>query len=539
MLEGSVLAECLWIPEDQFTEQMEEALTVTIHPLIGDPFVVEGWRSDVKGKIGLPRQFGLKLVSNYVDQTSRGKKAAFPRLPSLREEQEPFVESMLEASACHNDFIARAATGKGKTVCALLVIAERNRTAVVVVDQENLMEQWIERAEEHLGLHRDDIGIVQGPKSAWKGKSLVICMMQTIINKEMPDEFYDYFGTAVFDESHTAGAPTFSRAMMMFSAEVRFGVSATPKRRDALGKLIEWNLGIIRAELDSKPETSLLYIVENESVYSWQANAAKVTGRYLSEIAEDGARNLKIAKAAQWLYDSGRDVLVISDRVEHLSALMALCVAIGVPAEDMGLYAKSEVKLIYEKDPTPARVPTGLQKGAEYTPIRLAPVQKTIKKDRLKRVLAEAKIIFATYGIMAKGVDCPRLSGGIDATPRSEATQVVGRILRIMDSKLIPIWVTIADVNSYRSLYQLTSRLTDYVASNAEVYLWQMGKGRRALDTKALVRVVRRRTQDLRAARIITSLDGSYTLPIPTLRLANENIAAKTTERTTRPKSRR
>lgn len=516
------LSECLWVPLDHFSkqeyEELEAALTVSVTDVTGEKSTVCSMRTDREGYVGLPRVRGLKLISPTAlidDQRSRGRAVKFRKRPTLRDEQKAFVASILETCETHTDFGVKASTGKGKTVCGLYVIAERGRKAAVCVDQENLLTQWVDRCKEHMGLTDDEIGIVRGPKVNYKGKKIVICMIQSLIRKDLPQDFVDDFGTVIFDESHSVGARTYSRAMMLFAAEVRFGLSATPERRDSYQKLIEWNLGKVEVSLLAVHEVSSVYVLESPGVYSWASNNSKMASRFISEIADDGARNLLAAKAIQWLYDSGRDVLVISDRVEQLCSTASICRALGMPARDLGIYAKMETVWVYEKDPRPARRPPGLVNGAPYTPVRLSLVQKTLRKDYREFVKENSRVVFATYGIMSKGVDIPRLSGGIDITPRREATQTIGRILRIADGKLRPVWVTLADKNSFRALFQLEGRIGDYVNSNAEIYLWDMEKGRKPLDPDQYRRALVSRVGLLRRSKIVTALDGNNTLLIP------------------------
>jgi superfamily II DNA or RNA helicase len=504
------LSNCLWIPESLFDDGLRDEYTVGVYNLDGSETEVAGYRLDRPGYVGLPRVRGLKTFAMMPCEDLRTTRSVkFPKQVALRDEQAPVVERALELCDTHSDFILKAATGKGKTVMGLAMAARLGQATVVVVDQEFLMDQWVERAKQHLGLKDAQIGIVRGPKMDYKGKLLTICMAQTLARKEsLPKEFCDYFGFAIFDESQTAGAPTFSRALLMFSAKNRIGLSATPDRGDSLQYLIRWSLGVVAVELSATPDASNVYILESDTVYSWRANAATVTGRYLTEIAEDARRNLRIADAVKWLYQSGRDVLVISDRIEQLQGLFHLCAANGVPESDMRMCAKSRMVWRYEKDPTPPRQPPFLQKGAPYSPVRLSWVQKTVPKKELDEAKQNGRVLFATYGIMAKGVDIPRLSAGIDATPRAESTQVVGRILRPMPGKLRPIWVTIADINSYRSLHQLCRRIQDYVKSNAEVFRWNPSKGRKRIDHRHLRADFQDRVYDLQQARIVTALDG-------------------------------
>lgn len=529
------LSNCLWIPERQFSEDMAQSLTVRSWSLDGTFQDVAGYRTDRAGYIGLPRVRGLKLISSdYEDRMSRGTAVKFRKKVSLRDYQIPFVEAMLDAAESRGDFVAEAATGKGKTVCGLSVAQRLACTTVVLVDQENLMEQWVERCVEHLGMRPEEVGIVRGPRCEYRGRAIVIAMVQTLVRRAMPDDFYDYFGCAIYDECHTAGAPTFSRALMMFSAHVRFGLSATPDREDSLQRLIEWNLGPVGARLTSELARSCVYIRESTGVYSFRVNHSKMTGGFINELVDDGERNLLIVQSVKWLYESGRDVLVMSDRIEHLCSLMAMSSALGIPDHDLGLYAKSKTAFRYEKDPRPARRPDFLLKGAEYSPVRLSLLQKTVPKPDREAAKNKARVLFATYGVMAKGVDVPRLSAGIDATPRSEATQVLGRVLRAVSGKLRPIWVTVADVNSFRSLYQLSNRLADYEASNAEVFLWDPTKGRKRLDVKAYRRELAARISLLRQSQITTSLDGNATILTPTTPSGSGNFLVRRTGRISR-----
>jgi hypothetical protein len=528
------LSSCLWIPERDFTEAMEGTLTVRAFQLDGSETVVRAFRTDREGWIGIPRVYGLKLISNidYRDARSLGQKVVFPGQVSLYEEQVPFVDALFDATETRSDFVAQAATGKGKTVMGLAVIQRIGRTAAILVDQENLMDQWVERCVEHLGMRAEDVGIVRGPRADYEGKAITICMVQTLTRRRMSEAFYRYFGVVVFDECQIAGAPTFSRTLMMFPAKTRFGLSATPDRKDELNRIIRWNLGTTDVSLDTTPGKALVYIMESEGVYSFRVNNSKMTGAFVNEVAADGKRNLLLVQAIRWLYDSGRDVLAIGDRIEHLCSLMALAEASGVPRGDMAIYAKYRTVWQYEKDPRPPRKPDHHEKGTEYSPIRLVLGKKAIRKKDRDAILQHTRILFATYGMMAKGADVPRLSAGVDVTPRSEATQVRGRILRPLPGKLRPIWVTVADVNSFRSLYQLSQRLPDYVRGNAEVYLWDFSLGRKLLDTGRYSLDLTDRVAELRRSQITMSLDGNYTLMTLATPSDNGNSVVRRTVRT-------
>lgn len=307
---------------------------------------------------------------------------------------------------------------------------------------------------------------------------------------------------------HTSGAPVVSSVLLQFNAKTRFGISATPKRRDALQKIIDWNLGTLLIESAKKHKESSVYYVESPTVYSWYANVSPKTGRIISEIAEDAERNLKLANVIKSLYGTGRDILVISDRTEHLSNLLSLCFYLGLPEDTMGLYTGVRSVWRYEKDPTPKYRIKGAEKDALYTPIKFSLVSKKTKKADLEHVMQNCRIIFATYGMFTKGVDLPRLSAGVDCTPRSQAEQVHGRILREKSGKLSPIWVTFLDTGAYRTNFQFSQRILEYKKSNAKIYQWDFSKGIRERSIESLRIQSIKAADSLKAAKIVQQRDG-------------------------------
>lgn len=396
------------------------------------------------------------------------------------------------------------------------------------------MQQWKAQAKAVLGLSDKDIGTVQGAKCDYKGKAVTIAMVQSLVQRQYDDEFYDYFGTVVVDEVHTAGAPTFSQALMMFSAVTRFGVSATVDRRDSLQKILHWNLGAVQVELLDKHDKSYVYYLESGTVYSWYANVSPKTGRILSEVAADTNRNMLLADGIKFMHEAGRDILVVSDRIEQLEDLKAMCGFLGIPDEEMGLYCGFRNVWGFEKDPKPKRAPYGYVRGTEYTPVKFGPLRKRIPKKALDAVKASARVLFATFGMFTKGVDVPRLSAGFDCTPRSKAQQVHGRILRKLDGKFVPIWVTVRDYNSYRLEHQFLQRVSEYVESSAEIYKWKMEKGVRFQDVRELKRDLHDSIKELKALNILTQLDGNNTLVIPDTPRSSGKPPGQRTGKTTR-----
>lgn len=471
------------------------------------------------GYLYVPRQYGIAFCRRngieYVDETSQGIPLVFPRMPDPRDYQVPVLDEIEGAMGDFYDFVFRARTGFGKTISSLLSAARFGKSVMILVDQENLKDQWVGDLQKHFGMALKDIGIIQGKTCTAVGKMVSVGMIQTLAQKRMSDEVYKSAGLLLVDEVHTAGAPTFSTVLMDFHATCRMGVSATPKRKDGLQKLLDYNLGKVRVYVADAHKRSSVYIRYSPTVYSWYANSSPKAGRYLSEVTEDGARNLAVAEAATMVYESGRDTLVLSDRIDQLQHLMNLCYYLGVPKESMGMYTGQDFTLAYEKEVTPPRRPEGWVRGTEYTPVNLKLISKKVPKARLKEVKASAALIFATYQMFAKGVDVPRLAGGVDASPRSQAEQMQGRILRELEGKKESLWITIADENSYRSLHQLQMRLADYETNNSALFHLHDDGSVTPCHPDDLKYDLKHRVAELKSARIETLSVGLHTLAFP------------------------
>lgn len=494
-------------------DQIKAQMTFRHQPLSEDePLEVRGWYVD-GDFLCVPRQFGLRVCNQhqieYEDHTSAGAEVTFPKVPTPRDYQAETLQQILEEFEEYYDVVFRAHTGWGKTIGSLIVAANLGRSTLIIVDQENLKDQWIEVLTDPklFGFAREDVGEVQGPTCSYEGKAVTIAMLQTLYQKRYEPEFYEAFGTVIYDEFHVFGGPQFSKVLYQFPAMYRLPVSATPRRKDGMQRALTANMGAVRVSADKEHEESAVYILRNDTVYSFYGNVSKMTGRIISEVIDDGNRNMLLIDAIMHLYDTGRDVLVLSERIEHLKSLADMLYYIGVPEDEVGMYTGYQHVWGLMKDPTPARLPKGLHrwKGpdgetqyADYTPIKFGRKEKKTPKATFDRIKNECSIVLATYGKFAKGVDIPRLAGGVDATPRSQAEQAQGRILRTARDKLKPIWITVVDEHNYRFLFALTQRAKDYDINNSQFYEWDGEEETTPCQLESLLKGSYARTAELK-----------------------------------------
>ena len=461
----------------------------------------------------IPRVYAERVGHevSYISGRNMPKDTLQPA--TLREIQVPWVDEIMQLfeSGVH-DIRAEAFTGFGKTTSALEIARRLGKRLLILVDQEFIRDQWKQRAIEQFGADEKDIGFIQGSLYEYN-KPIVIAMVQTLYRKEDTQKMAAAIGTVIFDESHTIGAPIYSRVLSMLPAQYRLAVSATPDRGDELDKLLDWHLGTVQVVAAVSHKPSIVRVVNYSGCYSWYANTSPKIGKFLNEVSSDGDRNRLIATIIYRLWKKGRTILAVSDRTEQLENITTLCHMLGVPKDQMGLVCGTRTIWALAKDDDPKRKPAGYVKGTLYTPVKMQLIRKSISRKDQEYAKNHSKIIFATYGMFRKGVDVPHLDTGVDCTPSSKATQVHGRILRSkVRGKKVPVWVTLREKNSQRAEYQLGQRLIDYQKSNAEVYLWNLEKGVCRQDVQELKQKIRRNHALLKTAKIVTKRDGNYTI---------------------------
>ena len=419
------------------------------------------------GWLGLPIYYGLKTFqkakgfpnlasASYAvarDQ-SDGESIAgkIPKRPTPRDaEQADFFNRLSEQARVRPVVLTQAPTGSGKTVGGIYAIAELDRSALVVVPTKRIARQWRDTCYKLFGMAKEDVGVIEGGKFDYEGKAITIAVIHNLALRdvdELPEGFENAFGTVLWDEAHNLGARAFSRTMGQVNARHRIAMTATPKRRDGTEKVFLYYFGAPCVRHTGEALEAVARVFD----YHWQPipgedDLKKVNALpraiLLKVICASGKRNRMVADKVAKMQAAGRQILVVSEQIYHLQSLMDYCSQAGIPDEVMGLYARS-----YSDE-----------EGK----------RKTMKEEQLDWVAENSQVIFATYGMAKEGLDIPRLDAGIDVTPRSEGTQVIGRIRRPLPGKPTPLWITIRDRGIYSLERATEKRLRDYRGSNTTV----------------------------------------------------------------------
>lgn len=382
-------------------------------------------------------------AKNARSKGSKIKIAVNCKYPARNTEQVRVIKESLGLLRADVSHVIEASTGFGKTYIGTQLVAALHCKTLVIVTKEDGMESWRRAFIKFTDLTEDDIGIIQQDRCEVKGKKVCTGMVHSLAKDHYPESIKAAFGLVIWDEVHHLSADSFSRTAGMFSAELRLGLSATPKRVDGKEALFHAHIGkvLTLAHLVKVPPKVL--VVNSGFKLPWVRwnfdgqckvvplphEAGKVM-HVTKLLVKDRNRNKLIVDFVKESYDRGRFVLVLSDLSVklYLGELRKLLTGSGIPDKEIAYYIGGMTEL--ERD------------------------QAVVKK-----------VVLATYSMAAENTDVPWWSALVLATPRANVKQAIGRILREYPDKPQPVILDIVDSDS--------PVFTQYYAARKRMYLSQ------------------------------------------------------------------
>lgn len=365
------------------------------------------WELDESG-IVFPRGFAAQAVALCRKYMGSGLKIEDRRrrLPEidlsftgqLRSYQKEAVDTILRK---HFGVLV-AATGSGKTVMALMIIAQRRQPALIIVHSRELMYQWQERVRQFLGIEAGLIG-----DSKFDIQPLSIAIVNTA--RKRLDELTPCFGHLIVDECHRVPATLFTDVVKRFDSYFMLGLSATAYRReDGLTRLIYLYMGDRSYQVDTKKLAECGAVLKPEFMQRPTDFKYVFRGNYqslMSSLTKNEERNQQIADD---IYAAASEtegtILVVSDRVVHCQKLARLLAEKGLQASIL----------------------TGKLPASERSEI-----VKSVHRG-------EVKVLISTLQLVGEGFDAAGLTTLFLTTPikfTGRLRQVIGRILRPASGK--------------------------------------------------------------------------------------------------------
>jgi superfamily II DNA or RNA helicase len=386
-------------------------------------------------KLYIPRFYGLKKFGNpNITNINDGEEVDINFKGNLRPEQQPIEDIYLKNAYEKGGGIISLKCGGGKTVLALHIACMLKKKTLVVVHKDFLMTQWRDRISEFIPNAR--IGKIQQNTVDIEDKDIVLAMVQSLSMKEYPENTFDSFGLAIFDECHHLGAEVFSKSMGKVASKYMLGLSATPKRKDGLSKVFEWYMGDIvylqKSKNEDYVEVQLIECKSTDEKYNKEElNFRKEAcmPRMINNICEYFPRCELVRDLIKKYNHEKRSILILSDRRGHLEVLYKM-----LNAYSRGYYVGG------------------------------------MKPEEL-RESQEKEIILATFSMASEGMDIPKLNTVILASPKSDVEQSVGRIFRQKECDRIfhPLIIDIQD-NFSTFTKQCDKRVKFYQKNNYTIF---------------------------------------------------------------------
>ncbi|WP_312753651.1 TOTE conflict system archaeo-eukaryotic primase domain-containing protein [Rummeliibacillus suwonensis] len=324
----------------------------------------------------------------------------------------------------HEIGILMADTGFGKTVLSAKLIADLGVSTLVLVNNKNLAQQWIDSLSNFLDIQsepfeeftktgrkkkKSKIGKIFGGKDSRSG-NIDIALFQSLSKRDGLSELLSDYGLVIVDEAHHVAAFTFENVLKQAKSKYIYGLTATPKREDGLENIEFLRMGPIRHKaekeiplhIDQKLYMRFTSLGEHNSLVEQN----RIHENYELMIQSQD-RNEQIVNDVVEAVKDNRHLIVLTRQIEHIDKLTELLEACGL------------TECLYVLNSS---------KKAKELKIEL----EKLKADNSPFVL------LTTGSYAGEGFDLPMLDTLVLAMPYSGKTsmqQFLGRLLRNLDEK--------------------------------------------------------------------------------------------------------
>jgi superfamily II DNA or RNA helicase len=408
---------------------------------------------DFPKHIGLPRGCldevvellrDLRIKPEIIDKRLVGNPIALNFQGVLRPEQKVAGDAMLS----HDMGVLSATTAFGKTVIATYMIAERGVNTLVLVHRRQLLDQWVSRLSEFLGLDPKDIGQIGGGKRKPTG-IVDVAIIQSLSKKGVVDDLVGMYGHLVVDECHHISARSFEIVARQCKAKYITGLSATVTRKDGHHPIIFMQSGPVRYRVDERKQASERpfehkVIVRKTSIKmadEMPDNTNPSIHDLYAMLINNKTRNNMIIEDIIKVIKAKRSPILLTERKEHL-ALLADC---------LSSMLKNVIVL----------------KGG------MGQKQRRLIAERMNKIPEqEERVIVATGRYLGEGFDDARLDTLFLALPvswRGILVQYAGRLHRLHDMKKEVVIFDYADLEVPMLAKMYKRRLAGYKAIGYEI----------------------------------------------------------------------
>jgi superfamily II DNA or RNA helicase len=330
---------------------------------------------EIGSRLIIPRGVSLESLG-LVPDVIEDKRHIHPITIKTNIETRGYQERTIRLAIKAGGGVIVAPTGAGKTTMGIELASRLKQRCLILVKSLDLAHQWQAAIKRFTGLECGLIGDGQ-----WQeGEQFTVATVQTLVKHP---ESLDY-GMVIVDECHNVPAEQAYQVINRQAAKYRYGLSATPQRRDNLEMMIHAALGPIVAEIDqSEVDGAVLPVTISTVEYGFQGNPDSWQA-FINQLAEDPERNrLIVSRAIKSSQTIGTAVL--TGTVEHSERLYGMMAGRGI-----------NVLLLHGQLP------------------------KKIRSERMAAA-TEHRLIVGTLSLLSEGIDWPHVGAVIFASPVSAA----------------------------------------------------------------------------------------------------------------------
>lgn len=348
---------------------------------------------------------------------------SIPFLGELRPYQSEFVDVAINAKG--GQMIA--ATGSGKTVSGIALAAQLKQRTLILVKSKDLAIQWIEAIQQFTGL---DAGLIGAGKNT-EGAEFTIGLTQTLSKRDLSDFNY---GLVIADECHNLPANQAYKVMNGLDCKFKYGLSATPNRRDKMEFMIDAAVGPICSEINQNQLLGNVLPVRITTTEEAFYGDVDSWADFMNVLVDDKSRNnMIVTRAIQSSKKMG--TIVLCSQVRHCELLFSLCIQLDT--KPLVLHGQLTAK---------------------------------VRAERMAQA-PDAALIIGTLSLLSEGIDLPHLSALIFAAPVSASLdkenptatrliQSIGRCRRPFKGKSQADVLDIIDnhpfgMSAYRKRYEI------------------------------------------------------------------------------------
>lgn len=275
----------------------------------------------------------LKVNYQIEDSQTAGNMISAIFLGRLREEQEKALEMLMK----YDNGIFVAPPAFGKTVVAIALISRLGVNTLIVVPKLSLLDQWKERLDAFLSIgfsdykkEKDKYGTYTGSRKKLTNY-IDLASIDSLTSEEGKTILKNY-GLILFDEVHHVGASTYEDVARKCQSKYLFGFTATPKRSDDNHTIIYKTIGDIRYEHKGNlPSEFVRLLTPKFTHFSFSREELSLPfSEQITLLLKNPQRNALIIEELIGKLESGKNILLLTDRIEHIKTLKESLVQKGI-----------------------------------------------------------------------------------------------------------------------------------------------------------------------------------------------------------------